>query len=97
MKISTGLSTRGNKSYKCRPHRVGTSWLHGQKLPSVRTREVKKLKVKKRYETTQEEEERREEKKTREGRERVEYTPLEAIDPGYGEESVLDPSFLHAG
>ena len=41
MKITTGPSTRSSKTYKSRLHRVGTSWLHAQKQPSVRTRETK--------------------------------------------------------
>ena len=42
-------------------------------------------------------EERKKDEKAREGSEKEEYTPLGAIDPGSGGESVHDPSFLHAG
>ena len=97
MKISTGLSMRGNKGYKGRLHRVGTSWLRAQKLPSVRIREAKKLEVTERYKVTQEDAYKEKEKKTQECKEKGEYTPLGATDPGDEKESKQDPSFLHAG
>ena len=50
-----------------------------------------------RNETTREDEERKEERKTQEGRLKEEFTPLGATNLGCGEESLQDPSFLHAG
>ena len=42
-------------------------------------------------------EEKKKDEKMREGREWERYTPLGTIAPGLEEESLQDPSFLHAG
>ena len=47
MKITTGWGTSSKESFKRRTHRVGTSWIIGQKFPSARQRAIKNLKTEK--------------------------------------------------
>ena len=45
MKVTTGWGTSSKESFKRRTHRVGTSWIRGQKFPSARQKVIKKLKT----------------------------------------------------
>ena len=56
MKLTTGWRTSSKKNCESRIHRVGTSWLRGQKLPSVRQRVVKRLRTDKKRERMREDE-----------------------------------------
>ena len=56
-KLTTGWKASNNKSCKDRIQRAGTSWLRGQKLPSVRQKVAKRLKTEEKSERMREEEE----------------------------------------
>ena len=79
MKFSTGPRMGSSKTVKKKVHRAGTRWIQLQRLPTVRAKEEKKLKMKERMKDDESEKE--EVKERRKGNEEK-YPPLDAAIPG---------------